>query len=111
MIARWRLPLALWNDPLALAPSSEQVVSIFRTPAQLVQFDRNSGVETGSVSTCGDADDVFYDEPRNRIYVACGGGGVDVFDNSGETPKRIGHVDTAQGPVRRCSFLRWTGCS
>jgi len=97
VIARWKLPLALWNYPLALAPSEEQLVSVFRAPAQLVQFNRNSGAQTGSTSTCGDADDVFYDGARQRIYVACGGGGVDVFDGSGAQPKRISHADTGAG--------------
>lgn len=97
VIARWKLPLALWNYPLALAPTGNQLVSVFRAPAQLVQFDRKNGAQTGSVSTCGDADDVFYDPARQRIYVACGGGGVDVFDNSGEELKRTSHTTTGAG--------------
>lgn len=116
VIARWKLPLALWNYPLALAPTGNQLVSVFRAPAQLVQFDRTNGAQTGSVSTCGDADDVFYDPARQRIYVACGGGGVDVFDNSGEELK-VTHDDWRRGadgpvrpragsPVRRCPFAR-----
>jgi DNA-binding beta-propeller fold protein YncE len=97
VVDRWKLPLAMWNYPLALAPSDERLVTVFRAPASLVQFSRESGAETGSASTCGDADDVFYDQTRRRIYVACGGGGVDIFDSSGERPKRVGHVNTAKG--------------
>lgn len=94
---RWKLPLALWNYPLALSSASDQLVSIFRAPAQLVQFDRTSGAQTGSVSTCGDADDVFYDAKRERIYVACGDGGVDVLDISRTQPKWISRVPTPPG--------------
>ena len=97
LIDRWKLPLALWNYPLALAPTGDRLVTVFRAPARLVQFNRASGAAVGSISTCGDADDVFYDRARNRIYIACGGGGVDIFDGSGEQPKRIDHANTAEG--------------
>jgi hypothetical protein len=59
LIDRWKLPLAWWNYPLALAPTGEKLVTVFRAPARLVQFNRASGAEAGSISTCGDADDVF----------------------------------------------------
>ena len=97
VIDRWKLPMAMWNYPLALSPTNDQLVSVFRAPAQIVQFDRSSGAQTGAISTCGDADDVFYDATRQRIYVACGGGGVDVFDSSGAQPKLISHAKTDSG--------------
>jgi hypothetical protein len=31
------------------------------------------------LSTCGDADDVYFDQSRKRLYVVCGAGMVDVF--------------------------------
>jgi hypothetical protein len=34
---------------------------------------------TQRLDTCGDGDDVFFDGKRNRIYVSCGDGSVDVI--------------------------------
>lgn len=94
---RWSLPLALWNYPLALDPSSDQLVSVFRGPSQIVQFDRTTGKEVASASTCGDADDVFYDATRGRVYVACGAGGVDIFESGSSHLTRASHVETLAG--------------
>ncbi len=45
---------------------------------------------------CGDSDDVFFDAKRNRLYVSCGAGFVDVIDASGGY-KRLARIPTAQG--------------
>jgi hypothetical protein len=50
-----------------------------------------------NLETCGDADDVFFDAARNRIYVSCGQGAVDVFDLSRTEPVRLARVDTSSG--------------
>lgn len=97
LVDRLQLPLALWNYPLALDPSSDQLVAVFRGPSQIVQFDRTTGKQTASASTCGDADDVFYDASRSRIYVACGAGGVDVFSVTDAQLTWIAHMATAAG--------------
>jgi hypothetical protein len=39
-----------------------------------------AGDERQALRTCGDADDLFFDAARYRIYVACGEGQVDVFE-------------------------------
>ena len=46
---------------------------------------------------CGDADDVFVDPKRHRVYVSCGAGAVDVFEERADSYQRIGHVGTAPG--------------
>jgi hypothetical protein len=38
------------------------------------------GHAAAKVETCGDADDVFVDAKRRRLYVSCGGGVVDVLE-------------------------------
>jgi hypothetical protein len=45
--------------------------------------------------TCGDADDVFVDAKRRRIYIVCGQGVVDILDRA--TLKRSGRFPTAPG--------------
>jgi hypothetical protein len=52
----------------------------------------------GDVPCVEDADDVFFDPERERIYVSGGGGFVDVFDARPEGHyERIAHVPTAVG--------------
>ena len=46
-------------------------------------------------ATCGDADDVFFDETRDRVYVTCGAGAVDVVDLA--HPDRSRQITTRGG--------------
>src|SRR5215208_4739525 len=53
--------------------------------------------ETAAAETCGDSDDVFLDEKRNRIYVSCGEGFVDVFEVADAGFRRTDHIATVPG--------------
>lgn len=55
------------------------------------------GAVVTRMPTCGDADDVFLDVGRRRIYVSCGEGVVDVFAVRGDAYERIARVPTAPG--------------
>jgi hypothetical protein len=46
---------------------------------------------------CGDADDVFVDPKRARIYVSCGEGFLDVFDARDANRGRLARVPTSPG--------------
>lgn len=96
-IATWTVPHLRSNFPLALDASESTIAVVFRSPSRLVLFDTQSGAVRANVETCGDADDVFFDAARERIYVSCGEGVVDVFDQSQREPKRIAQVKTTPG--------------
>ena len=70
----------LWNFPMALDAGSRNLAVVYRLPARLQLLDATSGAINLDQKTCGDADDVFFDGPRHRIYVTCGAGAVDVID-------------------------------
>jgi hypothetical protein len=55
------------------------------------------GKKIASTSACGDADDVFVDAKRRRIYVSCGDGFLDVFEPHEAAYRRIGRIPTASG--------------
>jgi DNA-binding beta-propeller fold protein YncE len=95
--ASWQIPDLQSNFPMALDRQGRTLAIAFRGPARLALFDAGSGAVTATVDTCGDADDVFFDEHRRRIYVVCGAGVVDVFDRNDHGPRRIGRVETAPG--------------
>jgi hypothetical protein len=82
------------NFPIALDAGGNTVASVFRSPRRLVLFDADSGAIKVSVASCGDADDLFFDNRRRRIYVSCGEGMVDVLQRDGT---EIGRVPTSSG--------------
>jgi hypothetical protein len=50
-----------------------------------------------AVTTCSDADDAFLDERRNRIYVSCGEGFLDVLAAQGASYVSLGRIPTTPG--------------
>src|SRR5215203_3020594 len=73
------------------------VLVVFRQPAKLAALSMADGTETAAAETCGDSDDVFLDEKRNRIYVSCGEGFVDVFEVADAGFRRTDHIATVPG--------------
>jgi hypothetical protein len=96
-IARWRNPGAHFNFPLALDPASQLIATVFRLPAKVVLRDAVSGQVLQQLDACGDADDAFFDAPRARLYVVCGGGSVDVFQSTGTRYARAARIPTRGG--------------
>jgi hypothetical protein len=95
--ATWRIPGLESNFPMALDSQGRTVAIAFRGPARLALLDATSGAIIASADTCGDADDVFFDERRRRIYVICGAGAVDVFDRNDDGLGRVAQVQTVPG--------------
>jgi YVTN family beta-propeller protein len=85
------------NFPMALDAVRRQVLVIFRAPAELGVFSMADGKLITSTETCSDADDLFMDAKRARVYVSCGAGFVDVFEAKGEVYRRIARIPTASG--------------
>jgi len=85
------------NFPMALDAAHGTDAVVFRSPPRLVIFDVNTGKPTGTFAACGDADDVYFDAKRHRIYVSCGSGSVDVWQQDGAGYRRLSSVKTASG--------------
>jgi len=73
-IASWPLGGPSGNFPLAVDAVRQDVLVAFRSPARLAIFDLSAGRTKSIVDTCEDADDVFIDKHRGRVYVSCGEG-------------------------------------
>jgi hypothetical protein len=95
--ARWPLADARGNFPMALDAPRDRLIVVTRDPAAVLVLNATSGKETGRSATCGDADDVFYDAPRGRLYVSCGAGFVDVLTLDGGGPRPLARRPTASG--------------
>jgi hypothetical protein len=93
-VANWQTGNAS-NFPLALNAAAGHVLVAFRNPASLVAFATSSGTPVAKVEICGDADDMFVDARRRRIYVSCGDGFLDVLD--ADPYKLIERIPTIKG--------------
>jgi hypothetical protein len=82
---------------MALDLEARQVLVAYRRPARLVAFEMGDGSVKGSLDLCDDADDLFVDRRRHRLYASCGEGVVDVFERRTDQYVRLGHVPTASG--------------
>lgn len=96
LVARW--PAGhLMNFPMALDPQSKTLAIVYRLPARLVLLDEESGTIKQDLPTCGDADDVYFDARRHRIYVSCGSGIVDVFLRGDAAYNHLASIATQHG--------------
>jgi hypothetical protein len=96
-ISGWRLPGLRANFPMGFDAPRKMVASVFRSPPRLVLLDANSGNVKESLAACADADDVFFDGNRRRIYVSCGSGSVDVFEADGDGYRKPTSTETNSG--------------
>jgi DNA-binding beta-propeller fold protein YncE len=96
-IATWKVPGAGSNFPMALDPAESLLAAVFRNPPRLVLLDTKTGAVAANLPTCGDADDVFFDAKRARIYISCGAGEIAVFQRDGPTYRPLPSVPTASG--------------
>src|SRR5438045_1145910 len=67
------------NFPMAIDGDAHRVLVAFRSPPTLMALSSQNGNVVTKLETCGDADDVFVDARRHRVYVSCGEGVVDVL--------------------------------
>jgi len=96
-VASWAVPGLRANFPLAIDGSGAVLASVYRHPAKLVLLDTRTGVVTQQLDVCGDADDVFFDTKRRRIYVSCGAGAVDVLQAEAAGYRLLARVETSSG--------------
>lgn len=102
--ANWQVRDLAGHYPMALDEASRQAIVVFRDPARLVIFAMLDGTRIADLPTCGDSDDVFFDAKRQRIYVTCGEGFVDVFERPDGSYRRKARIPTAAG-ARTALFI------
>ena len=78
-VTEWPLKTGKANYPMAFDEADHRVFVVTRKPAQLVVLDSDSGAAVGSVPCVSDADDLYYDAGRKRIYVPGGEGFISVI--------------------------------
>jgi DNA-binding beta-propeller fold protein YncE len=92
--ASWPMTMGA-NFPMALDQETQRVLVMFRNPAKLGVLAMPDGAAVATVDACGDADDIFIDAKRHRIYVSCGEGVIDVLD--AQSYRRVARIPTVPG--------------
>lgn len=96
-VASWRTNELRANFPLALDEPHQALLAVFRSPAKVGAFRTADGQLLSATDTCGDADDVFVDEKRSRVYVSCGEGFIDVIVQQAVSYATLERIPTLAG--------------
>jgi DNA-binding beta-propeller fold protein YncE len=95
-VAQWKLRYQ-GNFPMALDEQHQRVFVGFRSPPRLSAYAMQDGAHWGTIETCGDADDVFFDAKRGRVYVSCGEGMLDILETRQAEFVRLARIPTEPG--------------
>ena len=98
------------NFPMALDAVRRQALVILGAPAELGVFSMTGGKLIATAENCGDADDLFIDAKRDRVYISCGSGFIDVLEAKGTTYRRIARIPTVSGARTSLSYPNLTVC-
>jgi DNA-binding beta-propeller fold protein YncE len=96
-ITRWPLSFES-NFPMALDEAHHRLFVATRTPPRLAVFDTSSGHMVAALPAVQDADDLYYDSTRKRIYIPGGEGYISVFSqDDADHYKPLAKVPSAIG--------------
>jgi len=79
VVATWPVAAARAHYPMAIDAAAGRLLLGCRSPAKLLALSLKDGALLQELSIGGDADDLFVDEKRGRVYVACGAGEITVL--------------------------------
>lgn len=96
-LGSWRVPGLDANFPMAFDAAGHRLFVIYRNRPSLAVFDTTDGTLRGRAPTCGDADDIFFDGTRSRIYVSCGAGALVVVSAADDRLAEVARLPTGKG--------------
>jgi len=101
--ARWKVPLG-GNFPMALDEAHRRLFVGCRRPPKLLVLDTTTGTPVAELDAPADADDIFLDPARGRVYVSGGEGFTRVYAR-GEADRFSVIGDLRTGPGARTSLF------
>ena len=97
-VTAWPVAGATANFPMALDETHHRLFVGFRKPAKLVVYDTESGKVIANLDSPGDADDIFHDGTRQRIYISGGDGFIGIIQQQdADHYKSLTKIPTASG--------------
>ena len=107
-VSRWPMSWA-GNFPMALDEADHRLFVATRSPAGLVVLETGSGRILAALPGVGDADDLYYDPIRKRIYVSGGEGYVSVVrQQDADHYESLAKIRSSPG-ARTAGYFRETG--
>ncbi len=83
---------------MALDAANHRLFVATRTPPRFLVFDTNSGRLVATLPAVQDADDLYYDSARRRVYIPGGEGYISVFrQDDADHYDLLAKVDSAIG--------------
>jgi hypothetical protein len=96
--AMWQLKLIQHNTPLILLEADHRLLVAGRKPGRFAVIDTDSGKELLALPAADDVDEMSYDPLTKRIYMACGEGSIDVFQQTdADHYEELGRAKTLPG--------------
>ncbi len=77
-VASWAVTEAKRNVPMALDKTHHRLF-VACEPGKFIIYSTGTGKAIQSINISKDADGIYYDEKRKRIYVSCGEGSIEVL--------------------------------
>ncbi len=103
VVADWHTDGYAANFPMALDTADHRLFVVTRRPPQLLVLDSDTGKIVAHCAAAGDADDVWYDTHRHRLYVTGGEGFIAVIrQKNADSYEPLERIPTAPGA--RTSF-------
>lgn len=97
LMNRWHRSDASANFPMALDLLHQRVLVGYRSPAML-EINSENGHVLNTYKMVNDADDLYYDPQKQRIYVSGGGGYINIFQREdSDNYLKIANIPTRQG--------------
>lgn len=78
-VGSWAVTEAKQNVPMAL-DRKHQRLFVACEPGKFIVYSTQIGKPIQSLNISKDADGIYYDAKRNRMYVSCGEGNIEVID-------------------------------
>jgi WD40 repeat protein len=112
VVNTWELKGVGLNYPMAYDAARHLLYIVCHRPPRLVTVDVDTGQTISTIECAGDADDMFLDLKKQRLYVIGGAGQTDIFDCTGSSCTKAASLQTAPGartgvlvPERRALYI------
>ena len=97
VIADWPVTEAKQNVPMAIDRVHHRLF-IACEPGKFIVYSTETGKAIQTIHISKNADGIYYDEKRERIYVSCGEGSIEVIHQSdADHYAAMKHITTAEG--------------
>ena len=97
LIHKWTRSAPTANFPMAFDNKQRYAFIGYRRPAKLIVIDAKSGNSISSNDMVDDADDLYFDNEKKRVYVSGGGGFINIFQQDGSLFKQVANIPTRSG--------------